>query len=75
MYSRVWAPPDTSFFLFGPRGVGKSSLLRPLFPNAPYFDLLDSGQRHEFSAGVNFVPLETFLKDLPQLLDGVSHQE
>lgn len=29
-----------SFFLFGPRMTGKSFLLRKLFPNAPYYDLL-----------------------------------
>lgn len=42
MYSRIFSPPNTSFFLFGPRGVGKSSLLRTLFPDCPYFDLLDA---------------------------------
>jgi predicted AAA+ superfamily ATPase len=43
MYSRIWDPPKGSFFLFGPRGVGKSSLLRLLYADAPYFDLLDAG--------------------------------
>ena len=43
MYSRIFTLPATSFFLFGPRGVGKSSLLRSLLPAAPYFDLLDAG--------------------------------
>jgi uncharacterized protein len=31
-----------SFFLFGPRGVGKSAWTRAQFPGAPFFDLLDS---------------------------------
>lgn len=50
MYSRIWIPPDSSFFLFGPRGVGKSSLLRSIFPDAPYFDLLDSELFTRFQA-------------------------
>ncbi len=33
--------PDRSFFLFGPRGVGKSTWARSAFPDAIYFDLLD----------------------------------
>jgi len=31
-----------SFFLFGPRGVGKTAWLRQQFPAAPFFDLLDA---------------------------------
>lgn len=31
-----------SFFLFGPRGIGKSTWLRTAFPKAAYIDLLDS---------------------------------
>lgn len=31
-----------SCFLFGPRQTGKSTLLKFLFPNAPYFNLLNS---------------------------------
>ena len=34
------SPPD-SFFLFGPRGTGKSTLLRASFPDALLVDLLD----------------------------------
>ncbi len=42
MYSRLLEPPSKrSFFLFGPRGVGKTSWARERFPDAPYFDLLD----------------------------------
>lgn len=33
--------PATSFFLFGPRGTGKSLLVRHTFPDALYIDLLD----------------------------------
>lgn len=33
---------DDSIFLWGPRQTGKSTLLRQLFPDAPYYDLLKS---------------------------------
>ena len=33
---------NKSFFLFGPRGVGKTEWLRRTFPNDLYFDLLES---------------------------------
>ena len=43
MYSRLlMAPARQSFFLFGPRGVGKTAWLRERFPDAPFFDLLDA---------------------------------
>ena len=43
MYSRLLKPPKVkSFFLFGPRGTGKSVWVRQQFPDAPYFDLLES---------------------------------
>ena len=35
-------PSRQSFFLFGPRGVGKTAWLRDRFPDAPFFDLLDA---------------------------------
>jgi predicted AAA+ superfamily ATPase len=42
--ARMRAPadcPHRSFFLFGPRGVGKSTWLRAQFPRAHRIDLLD----------------------------------
>ncbi len=43
MYSRLLTPPAAkSFFLFGPRGTGKSTWVRDRFPNSTYLDLLDS---------------------------------
>lgn len=44
-----------SFFLFGPRGVGKSSLLRRLFPpsKALWIDLLDPDTEQRFSLRPN----------------------
>lgn len=41
MYSRnINIPRDKSFFLFGPRGTGKSSWVRATFPRGIYLDLL-----------------------------------
>lgn len=43
MYSRLLNPPkNSSFFLFGPRGVGKTSWVTSRFPDALVFDLLES---------------------------------
>lgn len=42
MYARLFKPPSAqSFFLFGPRGVGKTAWAHRQFPDAPFFDLLD----------------------------------
>ena len=40
-YSRILEPPQDSFFLLGPRGVGKSTWVRTQFEGAHRFDLLD----------------------------------
>lgn len=51
MYARLLpAPPAQSFFLFGPRGTGKTAWLRERFPGAPCFDLLDSATYTELLA-------------------------
>ncbi|OGL64449.1 ATPase [Candidatus Uhrbacteria bacterium RIFCSPLOWO2_01_FULL_47_24] len=43
MYSRILKPPQNkSFFLFGPRGTGKTTWLKTQFPKALYFDLLNA---------------------------------
>jgi len=39
---RLMSCPDGSFFLFGPRGTGKSTWLRRVLPDALFLDLLDS---------------------------------
>ena len=42
MYPRLLQPPPKqSFFLFGPRGVGKTAWAHDQFPAALFFDLLD----------------------------------
>lgn len=43
MYSRLLKPPEArSFFLFGPRGTGKTTWVRQAFPGAVYIDLLEA---------------------------------
>jgi len=39
---KISLPSEKSFFLFGPRGVGKSTLIKERYPTAIYLDLLDS---------------------------------
>ena len=40
MFTRLLQLPERSFFLFGPRGTGKTTWLRQVLPNALWFDLL-----------------------------------
>jgi uncharacterized protein len=40
MLNRLLTPPKQSFFLMGPRGSGKSTWLRSIFPDAHVIDLL-----------------------------------
>jgi predicted AAA+ superfamily ATPase len=45
MYKRmlkISSSTKKSFFLFGPRGTGKTSWVKSTFPNAVYFDCLDA---------------------------------
>jgi predicted AAA+ superfamily ATPase len=59
MFTRLLGPPkERSFFLFGPRGTGKSSWVRVHFGGAPYLDLLDSSVYLELLAA-------------PQRLEGI----
>ncbi|MBU2052325.1 AAA family ATPase, partial [Patescibacteria group bacterium] len=37
---RLFKIPEQSFFLFGPRGTGKSTLIKDVFPDAVYIDFL-----------------------------------
>ncbi|PCI24840.1 ATPase [Candidatus Peregrinibacteria bacterium] len=43
MYKRkITSPKNKSFFLFGPRGTGKTTWLKTNFPDSIYIDLLES---------------------------------
>lgn len=61
MYSRLITPPnDKSFFLFGPRGTGKTTWVKSSFPKAIYLDLLEASLFNDLLAGPqrleNFIP-------------------
>jgi predicted AAA+ superfamily ATPase len=45
---RLLRPPRQSFFLFGPRGVGKSTWVRAELPAAHRIDLLDEARYHAY---------------------------
>ena len=46
---RLLQRPDRSFFLFGPRGTGKSTWLEQVLPDAFRLDLLDASLFLELS--------------------------
>ena len=51
MYKRLFTPPkNSSFFLFGPRGVGKTHFIRSFYKKALFFDLLQSSLYQSFLA-------------------------
>ncbi len=63
MIKRILNPTDDqSYFLFGPRGTGKTTWVRMHYPQAVYIDLLDASMRDRLSANpqhlVNFIPNE-----------------
>lgn len=82
MYSRFFLPPMQSYFLFGPRGTGKSTWLKSHYLNAYWIDLLDPETFRFFAAGAErlksliqnqekkIVVIDEIQK-LPELLDVV----
>jgi len=61
MYSRLIEPPKhKSFFLFGPRGTGKTTWVKAAFPKAAYIDLLEAEIFNDLLANPqrlsNFIP-------------------
>ena len=48
--SRFFNVPDQSFFLFGPRGTGKSTWLHARLPDALFLDLLEPALHRSLSA-------------------------
>jgi predicted AAA+ superfamily ATPase len=50
LVSRFLQIPDQNFFLFGPRGTGKSTWVRHRFPNALFVDLLKPDVYREMGA-------------------------
>lgn len=47
--TRLLQRPNRSFFLFGPRGTGKSTWLQEVLPDAVTLDLLDASLFLELS--------------------------
>ena len=80
---RILMPPEQSFFLFGPRGTGKSTWLRDRLPDAIFVDLLDyslfmklSADPHALEALIGQRPEGTWvvldeIQKIPLLLDEV----
>jgi predicted AAA+ superfamily ATPase len=50
MYQRYFIPPKESFFLFGPRGVGKSTWIKKLFPQALCINLLEPNELRYYAS-------------------------
>lgn len=83
MYSRLIKPPERkSFFLFGPRGTGKSHWVQTQFPKAVYLDLLEAELFNDLVANPqrldNFIPqgfdgwiIIDEIQKIPALLDQV----
>lgn len=83
MYTRGLTLPGTSFFLFGPRGTGKSTWLRKQLPKALWFDLLRlplvlelTRQPESFRSRVEALPTGSWVvvdevQRMPALLDEV----
>jgi uncharacterized protein len=63
-FPRKLDPPKTSFFLFGPRSVGKSHWLKEHFEKALRFDLLDHRLSLEFSRNPTLI--EAKIGDQPR---------
>jgi predicted AAA+ superfamily ATPase len=64
LIDRFLQAPDRSFFLFGPRGVGKTTWLKEALPSAFFFDLLDSTLYLELSQNPGH--LEAMAGNLPE---------
>ena len=83
MYSRLLKPPQNkSFFLFGPRGTGKTTWVKSTFPDAVYIDLLEAEIFNDLLANPqrleSFIPKDfknwiiiDEIQKIPELLDEV----
>lgn len=47
---RLFIPPNESYFLFGPRGTGKSTLVSQHYPDALVLDFLNNETRRHYGA-------------------------
>lgn len=58
MFQRLLTPPKSSFFLFGPRGSGKTTWLGGHFRNAHRIDLLDEARYQRYLADASLFDRE-----------------
>lgn len=65
MFHRFFNAPKQSYFLFGPRGTGKSTWLKQHYEDAYWIDLLDPEAYRFFLAGAE--RLRLILDERPQL--------
>jgi predicted AAA+ superfamily ATPase len=87
MYKRALSlpvPPDRTFFLWGPRQTGKTSLLESAYPDAPFVSLLRNEELMDLQArpgrlrervldlGARFVVIDEVQK-VPALLDEIHY--
>lgn len=56
MFQRFFSAPQHSYFLFGPRGTGKSTWLKQHYPDAYWINLLDPEIYRFFLAGAERLP-------------------
>jgi predicted AAA+ superfamily ATPase len=64
IFPRLLSLPKSSFFLFGPRGSGKTTWLREHFPRAHWVDLLDEARYQRYLADISLFERE--LRALPE---------
>ena len=62
------APPAESFFLWGPRQTGKSSLLRSTYPDAVWYDLLETDLFLRFTERPSLLREELLALGKPRLV-------
>jgi predicted AAA+ superfamily ATPase len=67
LFPRLLVAPKQSFFLFGPRGTGKSTWVRTQFPEAQRIDLLDEALYHSY-----LVRIGAFADELRALRSGTT---
>jgi len=83
MFTRRFSTPDRSFFLFGPRGTGKSTWIGTAVEASARYDLLDVAESIRLAADPGLLARETFhvpaggwvaideIQKVPALLDEV----
>lgn len=73
MYARDITPYNSSFFLFGPRGTGKSTWLKKKFPDAYFIDLLKTETFIEYqkNPGILRAEIESLNKEVWIIIDEI----